>query len=105
MNTSENQTASAGVTSPPNCAVVPGSDSVDMTDDPQYQAWVESMAKHCRCDHDRPCAGVLAGGLCDDLHDDDLSYHRDDCPTCRGSGQYDDCTPCPDCDGDGTCPW
>jgi len=43
---------------------------LDMTDDPEYQAWVESMAQHCRCKDDRPCAGVLAGGLCDDLQDD-----------------------------------
>lgn len=26
------------------------------------------------------------------------------CPTCGGSGQYDDCTPCPDCD-DGMIDW
>lgn len=31
----------------------------DMTDDPEYKTWVESMAKHCRCSHDCPCAGVL----------------------------------------------
>lgn len=43
--------------------------ALDMTDDPEYQAWVESMAQHCRCSNDRPCAGVLAGGLCDDLQD------------------------------------
>jgi hypothetical protein len=54
------------------CAVATGSASEtgDMTDDPAYQAWVESMAKHCRCDHDCPCAGVLAGGLCDNIQDD-----------------------------------
>jgi hypothetical protein len=49
-----------------------GSSPAGMTDDPQYQAWVESMAKHCRCSSDRPCAGVLAGGLCDDIQDDPL---------------------------------
>lgn len=27
-----------------------------------------------------------------------------DCPTCHGSGQYDDCTPCPNCD-DGMIDW
>jgi len=43
---------------------------LDMTDDPEYHAWVEGMAQHCRCSNDRPCAGVLAGGLCDDLQDD-----------------------------------
>lgn len=97
----------------PQCgalAVAPGSASAapaDMTDDPAYQAWVESMAKHCRCSHDCPCDGVLAGGLCDDRQEDwiDEGNEPEDCPTCRGSGQYDDCTPCPDCDGDGTCLW
>ncbi len=29
------------------------------------------MAKHCRCSRDRPCDGVLAGGLCDDIQDDE----------------------------------
>lgn len=43
----------------------------DMLNDPEYQAWVESMAKHCRCKHDCPCAGVLAGGLCDNLTEDE----------------------------------
>lgn len=71
---------------------------MDMTEDPAYHAWVESMAIHCRCSHDCPCDGVLAGGICDDIQDDD-------CPTCHGSGQYDDATPCPDCDGDGSAPW
>ena len=96
--------------SAPALAVDVGSDSsapADMTDDPQYQAWVESMAKHCRCAHDRPCDGVLAGGLCDDIQDDDCGdgHEPETCPSCHGSGQYDDCTPCPDCDGDGTSPW
>ena len=72
----------------------------DIADSPEYQAWVESMAHHCRCSHDRPCAGVLAGGLCDDLHDDEIE--PDICTHCRGSGQYDDATPCLYCDGDGT---
>lgn len=80
------------------------SSTADMTDDPEYQAWVESMAKHCRCSHDCPCDGVLAGGICDDRQEGE-EYERETCTTCHGSGQYDDCTPCPDCDGDGTCPW
>lgn len=54
-----------------------------MLNDPEYQAWVESMAQHCRCSHDCPCAGVLAGGLCDDLQDD----QRDDDET--PSERYD----------------
>jgi len=60
----------------PELGVAPGSallpEAPDMPDDPEYQAWVESMAKHCRCSNDCPCAGVLAGGLCDDLQDDPL---------------------------------
>lgn len=38
-------------------------------DDAQYQAFVESMVKHCRCapPHSCPCDGVLAGGLCDEM--------------------------------------
>ena len=34
-----------------------------------YQKFVADMSKHCRCQppHDSPCAGVLAGGPCDEL--------------------------------------
>ena len=81
---------------------------MDMTDDPAYHAWIESMAKHCRCSHNCPCDGVLAGGPCDDIqeHDnDDYDPKSEECPTCHGSGRYDDATPCPDCDGDGTLSW
>jgi hypothetical protein len=47
-----------------------GSASGEITDDPEYQAWVESMAKHCRCRNgDVPCDGVLAGGPCDEMPD------------------------------------
>ena len=42
----------------------------NMTDDPSYQALVQELAHKCTCtpESDRPCAGLLAGGLCDDLH-------------------------------------
>ena len=53
---------------------------------PEYDAWVASCAKDCfccdECGTDIPCAGVLAGGLCDrmcrcrDVDDDEF---RDDC--------------------------
>ncbi len=50
-----------------------------MTEDPQYLAWVESMAKHCRCrSSDVPCAGVLAGGLCDEIDDSADRWEQDD---------------------------
>ncbi len=79
----------------------------DMTEDPAYHAWAESMAVHCRCSHNCPCDGVLAGGPCDNIqeHDDDDDPMSEDCPYCHGSGQYDDATPCGWCDGDGTLPW
>ena len=42
----------------------------NMTDDPSYQALVQELTTQCTCtpESDRPCAGLLAGGLCDDLH-------------------------------------
>ena len=42
----------------------------NMTDDPSYQALVQELAIQCTCtpESDRPCAGLMAGGPCDDLH-------------------------------------
>ena len=42
----------------------------NMHDDPSYQELVAELAGQCTCTpkSDRPCAGLLAGGLCDDLH-------------------------------------
>lgn len=36
-----------------------------------YQKFVESMVEHCHCMPygNRPCDGVLAGGLCDDMRE------------------------------------
>lgn len=53
----------------------------DITEDEEYYKFVESMVPHCRCTaQPRPCDGVLAGGLCDNLHDDrkSLAYEEDD---------------------------
>jgi hypothetical protein len=38
--------------------------------DPSYQELVQELAEQCTCtpESDRPCAGLMAGGLCDDLH-------------------------------------
>lgn len=38
-------------------------------DDPEYQKMVEELAKQCTCQpqHLRPCDGLMAGGLCDEL--------------------------------------
>jgi hypothetical protein len=35
----------------------------------EYQKFVESMAQYCHCEPacNRPCDGVLAGGLCDGM--------------------------------------
>jgi len=41
----------------------------DMTNDPEYEAWIESLIEHCQCceycHQEIPCAGVQAGGMCD----------------------------------------
>lgn len=51
----------------------------DPFDSPDYAAFVESMVPHCRCDSQyRPCDGILAGGVCDEMHDDER--HPDDSP-------------------------
>ncbi len=47
-------------------------------DSPEYAAFVAEMATHCRCTRDCPCAGVLAGGLCDGLTDNDRDSLFDD---------------------------
>lgn len=56
----------------------PKCESVDITESAEYQAFVESMAPHCRCRYDCPCPGVLAGGLCDGMTDDDRESVFDD---------------------------
>lgn len=52
----------------------------DPYDTPEYQAFVEEMAKHCRCSpRYRPCDGVLAGGVCDQMVDEpDFDYHNEE---------------------------
>ena len=41
----------------------------NMSDDPSYQDFVAELAKECTCTPEsaRPCDGLLAGGLCDNL--------------------------------------
>ncbi len=41
----------------------------DPTDSPEWQVWIEGLAKHCRCRDNRPCDGLMAGGPCDELGD------------------------------------
>lgn len=52
----------------------------DITEDKEYQKFVESMVPYCHCStHNRPCDGVLAGGLCDGIVDEtDELFPRDD---------------------------
>jgi hypothetical protein len=63
--------------------------------DPAYQAMVEELAKQCRCSHDQPCDGLLAGGLCDDLQWDkseeecDHEYVKHRCVKCGNSTNED----------------
>lgn len=49
--------------------------SGDPFDSEEYQKFVQSMAPLCRCkESNRPCDGVLAGGLCDDFQDEPEDY-------------------------------
>lgn len=43
-------------------------DRLDPYSTPEYQAFVASMVPHCHCRESlRPCDGVLAGGICDGM--------------------------------------
>ncbi len=69
----------------------------DPFDSPEYHAFVESMAKDCRCcpdccGGDIPCDTLLAGGCCDTRCrcEDDRDEEEDDydplgCPGCGGN--------------------
>lgn len=35
------------------------------TNSTEYQAFIEECLKHCHCEIDQPCDGVMAGGPCD----------------------------------------
>lgn len=77
----------------------------DPLDDPDCQRFLAECAKDCRCD-DRPCAGVTAGGMCDELRreDDDPEWDEvgDECDTCQGYGDLGPEGPeCDACDGTG----
>ena len=49
----------------------------DLYESDEYAAFVESMIPYCHCARNRPCDGVLAGGLCDDIQDDLFDEDRD----------------------------
>lgn len=48
----------------------PGESGYHVTENAEYQKFVESMVPLCRCARDCPCDGVLAGGICDNIQDD-----------------------------------
>lgn len=78
----------------------PRGEPKDITEDEEYQKFVESMVPHCHCaGQHRPCDGVLAGGLCDNIQDDGPTGC--DCPECGGSGRDEDSATCNHCGGDG----
>lgn len=47
----------------------------DPSQDPNYQRWIEELAKHCRCSCG-PCDGLMSGGICDEIVDPERD--RDD---------------------------
>ena len=52
---------------------------VDPFETEEYQRFVESMVQYCRCKTSAcPCDGVLAGGLCDGITEDDRDSIFDD---------------------------
>lgn len=45
----------------------------------EYQRFVEIMVAHCHCtpEHHRPCDGVLAGGICDNMQEENRDGDED----------------------------
>lgn len=71
-----------------------------ITQDPyqtkEYQRFVESMVPHCRCrEADRPCDGVLAGGPCDDVQNEETEETEDEekCEECGHLESLCNCWP------------
>ena len=50
--------------------LIRGTYALPSPDDEQaYSDWLDTLTTQCTCDGvDKPCDGLLAGGLCDDLH-------------------------------------
>lgn len=47
----------------------------DQQSDTEYQAFVEGQREHCHCsDRYSPCDGVLAGGMCDGIKDEEDEF-------------------------------
>lgn len=64
-DTTQHATANAVASS----AVVCADALPDPEDAEAYSAWLDSLANQCTCENvDRPCDGLLGGGLCDEIH-------------------------------------
>lgn len=51
---------------------------MDNEENVEYEKFMESMSEKCRCTFG-PCAGVLAGGFCDEIiYDDTLDEYDED---------------------------
>ena len=49
------------------------SENCDPYQSEEYAKFVDSMLKYCHCCRgNRPCDGVLAGGVCDGVKEDDF---------------------------------
>lgn len=63
----------------------------EITNDPSYQKFIEDAAKQCKCIpvSMRPCDGLLAGGLCDELNMSERDEDREDAEEDRDQEFYD----------------
>jgi hypothetical protein len=63
-------------------------ESGDITSDPEYHKFVEGQMKYCHCSvRYAPCEGVLAGGRCDNMQDEE----NDRCFFCSDPDCNNDC--------------
>lgn len=52
-------------------AILEVMENAEVSESEEYQRFVASMVPHCHCrESNRPCDGVLAGGLCDNMQDE-----------------------------------
>jgi hypothetical protein len=54
--------------------------SPEISEEEAYQKFVSECVKHCNCEVNQPCDGVLAGGPCDrqKATPDDRDWHCDE---------------------------
>lgn len=70
--------------------------SAEFEDERSYEIFLAHCARECKCCrgcswHDIPCAGITAGGLCDQMCvcDEEYDADRDDCSDPCGDDGYD----------------